>query len=267
MNPPLADEIARVLSERHACVMVTVAAVKGSVPRAPGAKMIIYPDGTISGTIGGGKFESLVVADAIAGLMSREPWLKSYPLHEGDAESFGAICGGEVTLFFEPQGVANRLHIVGAGHCAQALAKLAADCGWQVTVVDDRAELLATATAAQRKIQDCTPTEYIAAQIWTTDDALVLVSRNYHIDRDALSAALRQPEIGYIGMIGSQRKVQRVFEELKAAGRDENDFANVFAPIGLDLGADSPAEIAVSVMAEMLQVMRKTTGRSLRRAR
>lgn len=264
MSEEFLEELLRIQRDRSPCVVVTVAAVKGSVPRAPGAKMIVYPDGRTSGTIGGGKFESLVVADALAGITRRGPWLKSYPLHEGDAASFGAICGGEVTLFFEPQGAGNRLHIIGAGHCAQALAKLAAECGWHVTVVDDRAEWLAGASAAQRRVQDCAPPEYIAAQSWTADDALVLVSRNYQIDRDALAAALRQPVIGYLGMIGSRKKVRQVFDELKGAGADEKEFARVYAPIGLDLGADSPAEIAVSVMAEILQVMRKTSGRSLR---
>ena len=257
------EELLRVQRDRSPCVIVTVAAVKGSVPRAPGAKLIVYPGGRISGTVGGGKFESLVAVDALAGMTRKEPWLKSYPLHEGDVESFGAICGGEATLFYEPLGAGNRLHIIGAGHCAQALAKLAADCGWHVTVVDDRAEWLAGATAAQRRIQDCAPPEYIAAQSWTADDALVLVSRNFQIDRDALAAALRQPAIGYLGMIGSRKKVRQVFDELKAAGADEKQFARVHAPIGLDLGADSPAEIAVSVMAEVFQVMRKTTGQSL----
>ncbi len=257
------EELLRVQRDRSPCVVVTVAAVKGSVPRAPGAKLIVYPAGNISGTVGGGKFESLVVADALAGMARKEPWLKSYPLHEGDAASFGAICGGEVTLFYEPLGARNWLHIIGAGHCAQALAKLASDCGWQVTVVDDRGEWLAGVTAAHRRIQDCAPPDYIAAQMWTAEDALVLVSRNFQIDRDALAAALRQPAIGYLGMIGSRKKVRQVFDELKATGADEKQFARVFAPIGLDLGADSPAEIAVSVMAEVFQVMRKTTGRSL----
>ena len=102
--------------------------------------------------------------------------------------------------------------------------------------------------------------EYVAVQAWTAADASVLVSRNYQIDRDALAAALRQPQMGYLGMIGSRKKVRQVFDELKATGVDEKDFARVHAPIGLDLGADSPAEIAVSVLAEILQVMRKTSG-------
>lgn len=263
MNQPIADEIARAHHERRNCVVTTVAVAAGSAPRAAGAKMIVYPGGASSGTVGGGKFESLVIAEALAGIGRQEPWLKTYPLHQGDAASFGAICGGEVTVFFEPLRAGPALHIIGAGHCAQALAKLAADCGWHVSVVDDREEWLALALAAHRRVAGRSPAEYIAAQRWTPNDALVIVSRNYMIDREALGAALKQSAMGYLGMIGSQKKVRQVFEELKAAGADEKQFACVHAPIGLDLGADSPPEIAVSVMAEIMQVMRKASGRPL----
>jgi xanthine dehydrogenase accessory factor len=263
MNQPLADEIARAHRERRNCVVTTVAVATGSAPRAAGAKMIVYPGGLTSGTVGGGKFESLVIAEALAGVAREEPWLKIYPLHEGDASSFGAICGGEVTVFFEPLKAGPALHIIGAGHCAQALAKLAADCGWHVSVVDDREEWLALALAAHRRVASRSPAEYIAAHKWSDSDALVIVSRNYMIDRDALGAALRQPEMGYLGMIGSRKKVRQVFDELKGAGVDEKQFARVNAPIGLDLGSDSPPEIAVSVMAEILQVTRKASGRPL----
>jgi xanthine dehydrogenase accessory factor len=225
--------------------------------------MIIYTGGRTSGTVGGGKFESLVIAEGLAGIDREEPWLKSYPLHEDNADSFGAICGGEVTVFFEPLKAGPALHIIGAGHCAQALAKLAADCGWHVSVVDDREEWLAVALAAHRRVASRSPADYIAAQKWTASDALVIVSRNYMIDRDALGAALRQPEMGYLGMIGSRKKVRQVFDELKAGGCDEKLFARVHAPIGLDLGSDSPPEIAVSVLAEILQVTRKATGQPL----
>lgn len=263
MNQPIAEEIAQVHRERRNCVVTTVAGATGSAPRAAGAKMIVYPGGATSGTVGGGKFESLVIAEALAGIAREEPWLKTYPMHEGSAESFGAICGGEVTVFFEPLKAGPALHIIGAGHCAQALAKLAADCGWHVSVVDDREEWLALALAAHRRVASRTPAEYIAAQTWSVSDALVIVSRNYMIDREALGAALQQPEMGYVGMIGSKKKVRQVFDELKAAGADGKQFNRVHAPIGLDLGADSPPEIAVSVMAEILQVTRKATGRPL----
>ena len=122
--------------------MVTVAATTGSVPRAAGSKMIVYADGKIRGTIGGGKFEALVVEETLAALGAKQPVLKSYPLHEGDAKSFGAICGGEVTVLIEPQMLSEAIYLIGGGHCARAIARLAVDAGFFVSVIEDRLELL-----------------------------------------------------------------------------------------------------------------------------
>ena len=118
MSDALLQELLAARARRVVCALATVAATAGSVPREAGAKMIVYADGKTSGTIGGGKFEALVVADALAGLCERRPLLKTYPLHEGDACSFGAICGGEVTMLIEPQTNGEALVLVGAGHCA-----------------------------------------------------------------------------------------------------------------------------------------------------
>lgn len=249
-------------AQRRPCALVTVAATRGSVPREAGAKMLVFGDGAAVGTIGGGKFEALVVGEVLAALGTKVPVLKTYPLYEGEAESFGAICGGEVTVLIEPQCLREALYVVGAGHCARALARLAQDCGWQVTVLDDRAELLADFPATQRLAQSAP--EFIAGRAWQADEALVLVNRNFELDRDALEAALRVGGMGYLGMIGSRRKVRRVFEELGARGVEPARLDRVFAPIGLDVAADAPAEIAVSVMAEMLAVLRDRSGRPLR---
>src|SRR4051812_47440348 len=127
---------ARDLGIAH-CV-ATVAQTKGSTPREAGAKMVVYANGTAWGTVGGGKFEALVIQDCLSAIESAQPLLKSYPLRETAAESFGAICGGEVTVLMEPIGTRERLVIVGAGHCGVALAKLARDCGFHVTIIDDR---------------------------------------------------------------------------------------------------------------------------------
>ena len=261
----MTDELlAKLLAARgtgERCVLVTVAQTRGSVPREAGAKMLVFADGQTFGTVGGGKFESLVIETALA---ASAPILKTFPLHEGDAESFGAICGGEVTVLIEPQAPRETLVLVGAGHCARAIARLARECGMPVTVLDDRRELLADFPATAQLVSDRTPAEFIQQRAWTAHDALVIVSRHYEIDRDALAAALRQPGPGYLGMIGSRRKVQRVFSELRERGFAEPELARVFAPIGLDLGADSPAEIAVSVLAEVLLVLRGHGGGHLR---
>ena len=164
----------------------------------------------------------------------------------------------------EPQILSEAIFLVGAGHCARAIAKLAIDCGLFVTAVDDRAELLAELPQAVAQISR-SPAKFIRGRKWSADEALVIVSRNYEIDRDALHAALEIGGAGYIGMIGSQRKVQKVFQQLLKKRVTKRMLAKVHAPLGFDIGADSPAEIAVSALAEILSVLRKRSGEHLRR--
>ena len=231
--------------------------------------MLVYPDGRISGTVGGGKFESLVIAEALEIIRDGTPQLKNYLLREGQPQSFGAICGGECAVFIEPLAVGEGLWIVGGGHCALAIAHLAAGCGFYVGVLEDRAEMLGgdKFPAAARLVTDQPAPGFIGARGWTPREALVIVNRNADLDKRALDAALRRPVPGYIGMMGSRRKVARVFDELVAEGHDRADLQRVHAPIGLDIGAESPAEIAVSVVAEILRFTRRREdgGDSLRR--
>jgi xanthine dehydrogenase accessory factor len=226
--------------------------------------MLVYGDGTSSGTIGGGKFESLVIADALATMREKKPLLKNYPLREGEPDSFGAICGGDVTVLIEPQIVREALFLIGAGHCSHAIARLATECGLFVSVVDDRDKLLAELPPAVTCISDSSPANFIASRQWQRDEALVIVSRNHEIDREALAVALEQRGAGYIGMIGSRRKVRRVFDHLRERGVPAEKLSGVYAPLGLDIGADSPAEIAVSTIAEILAVLRQRTANHLR---
>jgi xanthine dehydrogenase accessory factor len=263
MNAGILEELLRARQTRTLCAVATVAATTGSVPRQPGSKMLVYADGKSSGTIGGGKFESLVVEDCLKSIAAKEPVLKTYPLREDKPDSFGAICGGEVTMLIEPQNLSSAIFLIGGGHCSLAIAKLALDCGMHVTVVDDRAELLENfPTLTNRVTEDANA--FISKRDWKGDEALVLVSRNHELDREALAAALKTSGAGYIGMIGSRRKVLRVFDALKEQGVSDKRLSEVYAPIGLDIGADSPAEIAVSVMAEILKVLRRRRGGHLR---
>ena len=262
-------EIATAQTEGRPCALATVVSAKGSVPRQPGAKMLVYSNGRISGTVGGGKFESLVIAEAVEIIREGVPQLKNYLLREGEPQSFGAICGGECAVFIEPLAMGEAVWIIGGGHCALAIAHLAAGCGFYVGVVEDRAEQLGgdKFPAAARLVTDQTAPAFIAAREWTSREALVIVNRNAGLDQHALDAALRRPVPGYIGMMGSRRKVARVFDELAGAGHTRAELRRVHAPIGLDIGAESPAEIAVSVVAEILQHSRRRRegGGSLRR--
>lgn len=262
MVDQLLEELLEAQRSRTVCALVTLAATKGSVPRAAGGKMLVYASGNISGTIGGGKFEALVVADALRSIAEKIPMLKTYPLREGEPDSFGAICGGEATVLIEPQNNNYAVFLVGGGHCSQAIAKLAVDCGMHVTVVEERSELL----SGFPPTANCIPTEapsFIGQREWRGDEALLLVSRNHELDQAALATALATGGIGYIGMIGSKRKVLRVFDALRETGVSDDQLRNVYAPLGLDIGADSPAEIAVSAIAELLKVKRGRSGTHL----
>lgn len=261
MSQSIFEELVAARREGKSCVLATVAATRGSVPRQIGSKMIVYPDGTIFGTIGGGKFESLLVTDCLAALNTGRAVLKDYILREGHPDSFGAICGGEVTIFIEPQRTAEAIYLFGAGHCAGAIARTARACGLRVTVIEDRTDLVEAFEPADCKIADIPAAEFISKRDWQQGDAIILVNRGYQLDRDALEAALAKTGFGYLGMMGSRRKVLRVYDELKQRGIDPAAFERVRAPIGLDIGADSPEEIAISVLAEILAVLRHRSGR------
>ena len=263
MTDALLGELLAARRARTPCALVTIAATTGSVPRSAGSKMLVYAGGKRSGTIGGGKFEALVLEAALSALTTRSPCLQTYPLHEGATDSFGAICGGEVTVLIEPQTFGEAIYLVGGGHCARALAMLALDCGCTVSVLEDRAEVSADLPPGVTRISDVPAPEFIASHSWQNDEALVLVSRNHEIDRAALAAALQQSGISYLGMIGSRRKVQLVFAQLREQGVSDKKLAQVHAPLGFDIGADSPAEIALSALAEILAVLRNRSGRSL----
>ena len=246
------------------CVLVTVAEAKGSVPRQAGTKMIVYALGKTSGTIGGGKAEALIIQDALRCLETGRIELKRYPLREGEPESFGAICGGEITLLIEPQRSGESIYLFGAGHCATAIARLARSCEMNVFVIEDREDTLNTFEPANQKHLWKNPADFVSKHQWNASDAILLVNRNYLMDRDTLRAVLSTSGYGYVGMIGSKRKVRKVYDELRSQGVSSESLNQVRAPLGIDIGADSPEEIAISVMAEVLAVLRKRSGKSMR---
>jgi xanthine dehydrogenase accessory factor len=263
MNDDLLEELIAARDARKLCAIVTIATTKGSVPRAAGSKMLVYADGNTSGTIGGGKFESLVREEALAAMREKAPSLKTYPLREGETDSFGAICGGEATVLIEPQGAREAIYLIGGGHCARAIAKLATDAGFFVSVIEDRDEIVDEMPPGVSRIETSAP-EFIRSREWQSDEAIVMVSRNHEMDREALAAAVEQTGAGYIGMIGSKRKVRMVFDLLRERGVPNESLARVHAPLGLDIGADSPAEIAISALAEIIAVLRGRTGGHMR---
>ncbi len=233
--------------------LATVIRTHGSVPRHAGSKMLIFADGSIVGTIGGGAMESLVVQTALNVITSGHPQVISYTLSDLKGGDPG-ICGGTVEIFVEPIGFLPTLVIIGCGHVGKALAELAKWSGFRVIVSDDREEFcnpevipnmdkyLPIPVTDLLEHLSLTPTTYVAA-----------VTRGLPVDIQ-LFPKLLQAGISYIGLIGSKRRWAITRKTLiEEYGLSEEVVDQIHSPIGLDIGAETPQEIAVSIMAEVIQ--------------
>jgi xanthine dehydrogenase accessory factor len=338
----LADRICTLVVSGRPAAVATILSRKGSAPRTAGSKMVVEGEGAFTGTIGGGKFEADVLAEAQAVLAEGRPKRMFFDLTQDDVSAMDMICGGkmevlvdylapdeaaaavfeawrgaltgtrigslitvingigadvgktvhcmvfadgtvvgtwplseelrarvvkeavaaagsrvieaeEVQLLVEPASVPNTLVVFGAGHVSVPTARLAAEVGFRVVVVDDRSEFANRARFAEAA-DIVVPEEFVSAFSRLSIDGdtfVVIVTRGHRFDMDVLAGALRT-EAGYIGMIGSRRKRNAIYTALKKQGFSEADLARVHCPIGLSIGAESPEEIAVSIVAELI---------------
>jgi xanthine dehydrogenase accessory factor len=257
------QEISAALAHGEPVALVTVVKIWGAAPCAPGARLLVRADGSAAGTLGGSATDSRAVADALRTLSGGQPSLLTYHLDPEGGESVGS-CGASLEVFIEPLRPEPRLLVAGSGYVAQALARLAAPLGWRVTLLDDRSEFMRAAN-----LPDTVETavgDLAAALVERRPDpgtAIVVVTRGHRSDGEALRAALAT-SAGYVGMIGSASKVRAIFRGLLKAGIAPEQLRQVHAPIGLDLGAETPDEIALSIAAELQMWRRGGAGGSLR---
>lgn len=245
--------------------MATVVSAVGSTPRETTARMLVLPDGSTRFTIGGGKFESLVVADARALLEKGGlPKTREYVFTPTGESSFGAVCGGRMNVLLELVERAPRLLVVGAGHCGRALARAAALVGYDVTVADERTEQLDPTAFPDGTKLVRVAADFSDLPLPAPDDAVALISRGHVTDALALRR-LRGVRCAYLGMMGSLAKRKTTYAELRGEGYPEEDLARVRCPIGLEIGAETPEEIAVSILAEMIALRRGFTAPPARR--
>src|SRR5262245_25164294 len=254
MNREVFAAVAAALERGEPAALVTIVSTTGSTPQRIGAKMLVFADGRIVGTIGGGCYENDAFGKAREAILSRRPEMVHYELNDDFAQETGLVCGGQMDVYIEPIEPSPELYIVGAGHVGFHLGRLAADVGFRVHVADDR-EKFANAErfpSAVEIVVDDIPSWIERARIPPHAYA-VIVTRGHTNDLEALRA-LAPRELRYLGLIGSRAKVARIFDTLAADRMPADTLRKVHAPIGLDIGAVTPQEIAVSILAELIAV-------------
>jgi len=250
------DVFDRLIKERAAqreFAVCIVTATKGSVPRKKGAKMMVYPDGKIFGTIGGGRVEKRVIEDALKVLQNREPVLIHYDL----LKDLGMSCGGNVDIYIEPVMKKNKLYIFGAGHTGVAFARRAIDFEFNITMIDDRQEYIDEADAAGvTKI--CGDFNAIMPGLeFDNQTYITIMTYTHNIDRQILAYCIKK-DFAYLGMMGSLRKVEltkKMFLDENFASQEE--LSRVDMPMGIEIGAEGPDEIAISILAKIIAVKHK----------
>lgn len=232
--------------------VATIVNVRGSIPSFKTAKMLVRDDGSIVGTIGGGCVEAEVWQAAREVMESEKPRTLTFDLNQDPKYDTGLVCGGTLEIFIEPVLPPAELYIFGAGHIALSLYKVARIAGFDITVVDDRetyANRERFPEAHEVMVDDF---DKITARLRLSESAsVVIVTRGHHDDMRVLRWAVQTPA-RYIGMIGSKRKTIAIFKELRKEGLAPELFDRVHAPVGLDIGAITPEEIAVSITAELI---------------
>lgn len=248
-------ELADAVDSGVPVVLATVVATRRSVPRHAGTKMLVYGDGRLSGTVGGGEMESRVIEEAGAALRSRRPRLLNYALVDPGRGDPG-VCGGEVEIYLEPSMPPPTLFVAGCGHVGKAVIELGHWLGFRTVATDDRPEQV---TEQAMPLADVRAPGSIRATLSahpiTQDTAVVLVSRSVAYDVDAIPALLATPA-AYVGVMGSSRRWAATRRGLLEAGVPAEDLSRVRAPIGVEINAETVEEIAVSIMAEVIGTMR-----------
>lgn len=235
---------------------------QGSVPRHAGTKMLVYGDGRALGTIGGGEMESRVVAAALEALSDGRPRLVPYSLVDPQRGDPG-VCGGSVEIYVEPYPAPETLFVLGCGHVGRALAALGKWLGFRVVAWDDRAELATRANVPDADaLLSGSLDELLAAQPIDSRAYLALVTRNVGLDRQLLPPLL-DTAAAFIGVMGSRRRWAETKRQLTADGLAAEKLARIVSPIGLELNAESPNEIAVSIMAQIIMHRRGGDGRPM----
>lgn len=250
------QEIVNLRQQGRRAALATITNVRGSIPSFRTSKMLVRDDGSILGTIGGGCVEADVWQAAREVMEEEKPRTLTFNLNQNPKYDAGLVCGGTLEVFVEPILPIPQLYIFGAGHVATNLCKVARLAGFDVTVIDDRESYANRERLPEANEVFAEDFEAATAKLSIGEsDYLVIVTRGHRDDMRVLRWAVRTPA-RYVGMIGSRRKTIAIYQELEKEGFRPEEFDRVHAPVGLEIGAVTPEEIAVSITAEMIALRR-----------
>jgi xanthine dehydrogenase accessory factor len=250
------EEIVKLQQAGHRGAVATIVNVRGSIPSFKTAKMLVRDDGSICGTIGGGCVEAEVWQAAREVMANEASRTLSFDLNQDPKYDTGLVCGGTLEIFVEPILPPALLYIFGAGHVAYGLYNVARNAGFEVVVADDR-----EAYANRERFPDARQVitgdfdQALAGLTPNESSYIVIVTRGHRDDMRVLRWAV-QTQARYIGMVGSRRKAITIFRELTREGLKPELFDRVHSPVGLDIGAITPEEIAVAIVAEIIAIRR-----------
>lgn len=249
-------------TSHQSAALCTVVRSSGSTPRHASSKMLVYPDKRILGTVGGGELENRVIQEALASIKDGKSRLLEYNMTDPARGDVG-VCGGQVEVFVEPILPAPMVVIIGGGHVGKAVIHLAKWLGFRTAVSDDRPEFCTF--EANPDADEIYPVQMmeLPQQLNITERSyLILTTRGTSVDIPGLPALLETPA-AYIGIIGSRKRWAETCKQLKKVGLTDEQLQRVHSPIGLGIGAETPEEIAVSIMAEVLMLRGSGSGKQM----
>lgn len=260
------EEIVELRRAGRRGALATIVHARGSIPSFESAKMLVRDDGTIAGTIGGGCVEAEVWQAAREVMEDEKPRSMTFNLNHDPKYDSGLVCGGTLEIYLEPILPVQTLYIFGAGHVAHNLYRSARLASFEIVIVDDRESYANRERFPEAKYIYADDFERVLAQLAPNQSSyLVIVTRGHRDDMRVLRWAVDTPA-RYIGMIGSQRKVIAIYKQLEQEGMSPEKLARVYAPVGVDIGAITPEEIAIAIVAEMIAIRRGAQSASHKRS-
>jgi xanthine dehydrogenase accessory factor len=247
-------EILRLRSYGQLAAFATVIRTKGSTPGKPLFKMLIYSNGKMLGTIGGGSTEAKIISEALNVIKNQKTKISNFELNGHVEKNLkeSPICGGKVEVLIEPIIIKPTIYIMGAGHVGQALAKIGKTTGFRIVILDDREEFANHNWIPEADEIHLVDFGKIEDKIKINQYSYVVIVTKGHIHDKVVLKTIIKSQAKYIGMIGSNKKVKEIFQRLTDEGIDKELLNQVYAPIGLNIGAQTPSEIAISVLAEIV---------------